>query len=214
MRFPWHEVSRYVAPSYRQRSMTDANRDGISDIELVERIRAGDSAAEEALYRRLARPILDLVTGLLGSRSDAQDVLHDTFIIGLREIRRLRSPGAARAWFMQIAVSLVHRRLRRRRLMRWLGLSEQTEESEDAPLESLVDAAAPPDARAELALLDRIVTQLAPAQRVAWTLRYVEGHSLPEVAGLCGCSLATAKRRILAADTRIRQHVEFQGEES
>ena len=196
-----------MASSYRPRP--DA-QSGLTDTEIVERIRQGDSSGEEEIYRRYAPGILDLVTGLLRSRSDAQDVLHDTFVIGLREIRRLRAAGAARAWFMQIAVSLVHRRLRRRRLMRFLGLSDQTEESDDAPLENLADPAASPDVRAELALLDRVLVTIPSAHRVAWTLRYVEGHSLPEVAALCGCSLATAKRRISAADKTIRTHVRLE----
>ena len=41
--------------------------------------------------------------------------------------------------------------------------------------------------------------------RVAWTLNYVEGETLEEVARLCGCSLATAKRRIAAAQRFIEE---------
>ena len=33
-------------------------------------------------------------------------------------------------------------------------------------------------------------------ERFAWILRYVEGHTLEEVAALAECSLATAKRRL------------------
>jgi RNA polymerase sigma-70 factor, ECF subfamily len=201
-------------PQSRQAGTENGDLAGVeSDARLVERVCSGDASAEEAVYRRYAPGILDLVTGLLGSRADAQDVLHDTFVIGLREIRRLRAPGAARAWFMQIAVSLVHRRLRRGRLLRWFGLSEQTEESPDAPLESLADPSASPDVLAELGMLDRVIKGLPAAHRIAWMLRHVEGHSLPEVAGICNCSLATAKRRIAAADQRIRSHVRLEERE-
>jgi RNA polymerase sigma-70 factor (ECF subfamily) len=44
-----------------------------------------------------------------------------------------------------------------------------------------------------------------PRDRIAWTLRYIEGQQLEEVAGICGCSLATAKRRISAAQERIER---------
>jgi RNA polymerase sigma-70 factor (ECF subfamily) len=43
---------------------------------------------------------------------------------------------------------------------------------------------------------------------VAWTLRHVEGESLEEVAVLCDCSLATAKRRIASAHEKIKQRLE------
>ncbi|HSS38330.1 MAG TPA: sigma factor-like helix-turn-helix DNA-binding protein [Polyangia bacterium] len=38
-------------------------------------------------------------------------------------------------------------------------------------------------------------------------LRRVEGLPLAEVATLCDCSLATAKRRITDADRRVAAHV-------
>jgi RNA polymerase sigma-70 factor (ECF subfamily) len=38
-------------------------------------------------------------------------------------------------------------------------------------------------------------------------LRLVEGLELAEVAWACGCSLATVKRRIAAADVAVRAHV-------
>jgi RNA polymerase sigma-70 factor (ECF subfamily) len=44
--------------------------------------------------------------------------------------------------------------------------------------------------------------------RVAWTLRYVEGEKLERVAEHCGCSLATAKRRIAAAHAKIQSELE------
>ena len=40
--------------------------------------------------------------------------------------------------------------------------------------------------------------------RIAWSLRHLHKESLEDVAQLAGCSLATAKRRIAAAEQRIR----------
>jgi RNA polymerase sigma-70 factor, ECF subfamily len=36
-------------------------------------------------------------------------------------------------------------------------------------------------------------------QRIAWSLRYLEGEPLDAIAATCGCSLSTAKRRVGAA---------------
>ena len=149
-----------------------------SETELVHRVRAGEQAAEEALYRRLAPQILEVVTRLLGSRTEAQDVLQDTFVIGLQQIRRLREPPAVRAWFKQIAVSLVHRRIRRRQLLRRLGFEEQS--GDDGGLLCVQGDAAGPEVKAELALLDQALARLAAAARVAWMLR----HVWPSAAGV------------------------------
>jgi RNA polymerase sigma-70 factor (ECF subfamily) len=66
---------------------------------------------------------------------------------------------------------------------------------------------ASPEVHAELAKLDRVLATIPANQQIAWMLRYVEGQMLEDVAQACNCSLATIKRRITAADARIRAHV-------
>jgi len=179
------------------------------DEELVRRLRNGQRAAEETLYRRYTPAVLSLTTRLLGRRSDAEDAAQDTFVIAFDTIHQLRDPAALRAWILQIAVSQVRRRFRKRRLLRALGLHVG---ADDATLESLVAVGASAEIKADLAALDRVLSRLTSNDRIAWMLRHVEGHELTEVARLCGCSLATAKRRIAAADAQVRAEVQL-GEE-
>jgi RNA polymerase sigma-70 factor (ECF subfamily) len=69
----------------------------------------------------------------------------------------------------------------------------------------LTDTAASPRQRALLAEVYRVLDQLPIEERFAWTLRLVEGQSLPEVAQICGCSLATVKRRVASAQRAISE---------
>ena len=158
------------------------------------------------LYRRHAHYLLAISIRLLSSRGEAEDVVQDTFVVGFEQLRALRNPGAIRAWLAQIAVSLVRRRLRRRKLLRLLGLDQPP----DATLAVLAAPSLPPDDRAELALVDRLLRRMRADLRIAWMLRRVEGLPLPEVASACACSLATAKRRIAAADAEMASHVSFE----
>ena len=171
---------------------------------LVAAVRAGERAAEEQLYRRHAPAVLSLATRLLRSRDEAMDVLQDTFVMAFEEIADLRDPAAFRAWLHCIAVRLVHRRFRRRKLLGLLGLDRRGEE---ISLESLADESASPDARIELRWLDAALLRVDERARVAWMLRNIEGLALDEVAGACDCSLATAKRRISAADAVVEAHL-------
>ena len=54
----------------------------------------------------------------------------------------------------------------------------------------------------------RALDRLPARQRVPWVLRYIEGEQLEAVAELCGCSLATVKRRIAAAHDKVTRQVE------
>jgi len=187
--------------------------EGVSDAELVAGCVAGDRFSREVLYRRHGRYLLGLTTRLAGNRHEAEEIVQDTFIIGLTELGNLREPAAVRAWLAQIAVSLVGKRLRRGRLLRFFSLGLLgTGGAEDRGGDGvdggrgLAGLAAPDlsaEARADLVLLDRALARLRTEVRMAWMLRHVEGHSLAEVASACGCSLATAKRRIAEAERSV-----------
>lgn len=156
------------------------------------------------IYRRHAGRLLGMAARLLRNRTDAEEVLQDTFLTAFTELATLREPAALGGWLGQIAISLVRRRIRRARLLRLFGLDRG---ASDATLEALAAAGARPDQRAELALVDRVLGGLRPAVRIAWMLRRVEGLALEEVAAHCACSLATAKRRIAEGDQLIQSHV-------
>ena len=49
---------------------------------------------------------------------------------------------------------------------------------------------------------------VAPKDRVAWSLRYLNGESLEGVAQACGCSLATVKRRIRRANDLLTREAD------
>lgn len=173
------------------------------DVELVRRLCDGDPWAKEALYRKYFSTVWGLVLRLLRNRTDTEDTVQDVFAIAFEEFGDLRDPGAVRPWLLQIAVHQVHRRFRRRKLLRLLGLDRG---ADDVTLENLVHPGTSVERRVELASLDRVLTGIALPLRIAWSLRFVEGYSLEEVSVACNCSLATAKRRIKQADDVIRRH--------
>lgn len=181
-----------------------------SDDELAERLSRDDAWAKEALYRKYVQSIWGLALRLTGNRADAEDVVQDTFTEAMRDAGQLRERTALRSWLTSIAVHRAHRTFRRRRMLRTLGLDRG---SDPSLLEAVVSPEAGAEVLAELTLLDRVLFKLATKDRIAWSLRYIEGYSLPEVAELCQCSLATAKRRISAAQERIDVHVELRTED-
>ncbi len=184
--------------------MRTSARDDVDDATLVRRVLSGDGSAEEALYRRHAASVLRLATRLLRSRDDASDVLQDTFVRGYGSLSSLREPAQFRGWILAVAARLVHRRFRRERLLSALGLGRRA--SEETPLDALADDGASPEARVELRWLDVTLSALDDGSRLAWMLRHVEGLTLEEVASACGCSLATAKRRLVVAEAKVDMH--------
>ena len=178
-------------------------REEASDASLVERAIEGDRWAMEALYRRHVKRVTNAVTRMIGRSGDADDAVQEAFLVAFTRLPELREPAAFRGWLSRIAVNEVRGRLRKRR---WLRFFAPSDGDDDASLESLASEDASPEVRAELARVDAVLRGLAPELRIAWTLRYVEGWELTEVASALDCSLATAKRRIASAKERVDRH--------
>jgi RNA polymerase sigma-70 factor (ECF subfamily) len=170
------------------------------DANLVWRASVGDRSAEEALYRRHVQYVHGLLCRLLGNQTDAEDAVQETFVIALDRLGQLRDAEAFRGWLAQIAVSRARRLFRKQKLLRFLGLNGNRDEETIA---CVVGPYASASVRVEMATLHQLLERLPADQRLAWSLRHVEGESLEEVAMHCDCSLATAKRRVAAAHTAI-----------
>jgi RNA polymerase sigma-70 factor (ECF subfamily) len=181
-----------------------------SDAQLVERARSGDQWAEEALYRRHVREVTRVVLRVLARRDEAEDVVQDAFIQALADLPRLAKPEAFRSWLLRIALNQVHRRFRRRKLLRLLGLDRGTD---DVTLAGQADPAASPELKATLREIDVVLSRLPAGARMAWVLRHVEGRTVDDVVEQMSSSRSTVKRLLGRADSELRAYmVEPEGE--
>jgi RNA polymerase sigma-70 factor (ECF subfamily) len=196
-------------PGFRSTATDPIARDTARDAELVTRARTKDRVAVELLYRAHAQAVGALAMRLLGRSSDAEDVVQDAFVTAFTRMDQLRDGGLFRAWLLRITVHEVHRRFRRRKLLRVLGLDRG---DDDGSLAALAAPNLTSEQRAELAVLDGVLSKLPPRERVVWMLRNVEGQELAEIASACEASVASIKRWLARAESHVRAHVA--GEES
>jgi len=177
------------------------------EADLVHAARAGQRRAQHLLYQRHVATVYASVGRLLGNSADADDVVQDAFVAAFQDLDQLDTPERFGPWLKAIAVHQVHRRLRRRDLLRRLGFSHP---DNDLGLSQAVNPAASPEVKTMLRQLDQGLAQLKPVLRIAWLLRHVDGCTLADVAGQCGVSAATAKRHLKRAEQELRRYVEFE----
>lgn len=151
-------------------------------------------------FRRYVRYVAAIALKIFGRDDEVDDVVQDVFLAAHKGLRDLRDDHAIKGWLATVTVRLAGRRLRMRRLRSFFGL-------EDLGAMQPVAPGASPEQRALLASVYALLRKLPVADRLAWTLRHVEGMDLATVAQVCGCSLATAKRRISAAQHAIDEAV-------
>ena len=156
----------------------------------------------EALYQDYAPYVGAVASRLLGRAAEVEDVVQDVFTAAVQGLRRRDDALEVKGWLAKVTVRRCVRQLRLRRLWRLVDLDAEPS------YERLADPSAGPAERRLVSEVYRALDGVSANERVAWTLRHVEGESLEEVARLCECSLATAKRRIAAAHEKIKACVE------
>jgi RNA polymerase sigma-70 factor, ECF subfamily len=155
----------------------------------------------DGLFRRFGSYVGAIALRILGRDDEVDDVVQEVFLCAMGALSRFYSIEAARGWLATVTVRTARRRLRLRRMRSFLGLDRVPS------YEAIVAPDASPEQRALLCRLYELLDALPVDERIAWTLRHIEGERLEEVARLCGCSLATAKRRITAAHDRLERRI-------
>jgi RNA polymerase sigma-70 factor (ECF subfamily) len=180
------------------RVVTADTRAEEDDAALVARVRAHEPAAAGRMWDRYAFLVRRLLRRMLGP-VDVEDCVQDAFLRLFRDLRSLREPSTLRSFLIGIAIHVAKSELRKRRAKRWLLLT-----SDGAPLDSeSVSTDDWHEPRAAVLRLYQILDRVSDKLRTVFVLRYIEGLELTELAALLGCSLATAKRRVADASTRV-----------
>lgn len=160
----------------------------------------GRSARVEALFGQHAGYVAGLGLRLLGRDGEVDDLVQDVFLRAYEALDSLRDPAAVRGWLATIMVRLARRRLKVRRAKSFFWLDAAPDYDTELPV---CESGA--DDQVLLAQVMRALDQVAVDDRLAWTLRRLEGLPLAEVAACCDCSLATVKRRIDAAQAKLQK---------
>jgi RNA polymerase sigma-70 factor (ECF subfamily) len=152
----------------------------------------------DELYRRHAAYVAGVAARLLGRDDhEVDDVVQDVFCIAAQRLAQIYDMDRARPWLVTVAIRVVRRKLARRRFRSFFTVS--------GPLPDVPASGVTPEEQALLKQIYRQLDAMSVDVRIAWCLRHLEEQSLAEVAAACDCSLATAKRRILAAETLLSE---------
>jgi RNA polymerase sigma-70 factor, ECF subfamily len=165
------------------------------DSDVLAAIKSNDrEAAAQLLVELHAQAIGRTCMALLGSQSEAEDVLQETLLAALDGLESFRNEGTLRGWLLSVARRGCAKRLELRARERDLRQSLPTS-AESAPIAERLSMAR----RAR-----RLLDEIRPTEREALVLRYAAELSFREVGQACGIDEATARKRVSRGLLRLR----------
>ena len=183
----------------------------ISDDELVEKYRNGDTEGFNCLVERYGKPLYNFIFRMLRDRSESEDMLQEVFLRVVQNIHRYEIRGRFKSWIFTIANHLVVSEFRHRSKRRALSLDQEFGSGEGGlELHDVIgDERYLPDVLAERKelreKLDDAIQLLPFAQRQVLMMREFSGLQFKEIAGILECPLNTVLGRMHYALRNLRQ---------
>lgn len=176
--------------------------------ELVDRARAGDTAAYEELVRRHQKRVFAIVGGILRRREDVEDVAQQVFLKVYLSLGRFDLRSSFSTWLYKITVNECWDLLRKKKARRLVYEADMGEEQARQVSGVEGDAAGPADAfqRAEARqLVERLLAHLPEEERLMLVLKEAEGFSVEEIGELLGMNVNTVKVRLFRARRKLAE---------
>lgn len=150
--------------------------------------------AIHSLYQLYSNDIYRYARMMLGSSSDAYDIVQEVFLRAFRSWNSYRQDASAKTWLMSIArnyISDVHRK--KRSESKYVSRQEPPEVSDMAtPIEVILE-------------VEDALSQLKDTYRQVIILRHLENYSIEETANVLGWSATKVRTTSHRAMTKLRE---------
>ncbi len=182
----------------------------IDEVVLIERLRAGDDAAYEAVVRQHVGAMLAVARRILGQDADAEDAVQEAFVQSFRKIDSFRGQSRLKTWLHRITVNVALMMLRSNRacpavsieeyLPQWLDDGHRASANLGWCDPGLVSV----EKEETRAIVREMIDSLPDDYREVVVLRDVQQLDTKETAIVLGVGVAVVKTRLHRARAALR----------
>jgi RNA polymerase sigma-70 factor (ECF subfamily) len=181
--------------------------EALSDVEIIERVRAGETALYEVVMRRHNTRLYRAARAILGSDRDVEDVMQDAYVRAFQHLDQFEGRSLFSTWLTRIAVHEALARMHKaERMVEWDAMNENRQGANDTSRET-------PDPETEAAsgemsrFLERSIESLPEAYRAVVMLRDVEEMTTSETAECLSITEDNVKVRLHRAHGMLRKEL-------
>lgn len=177
-----------------------------SDSELIAAVLKGDSERFEPLIRKYQPRVFATARRYARRESEIEDIVQEVFLKAFQKLNTFRGDAPFEHWLMRLAVRTCYDFLRGHQRNREMAFTELSEPEEDW-LERFVaePKSASDEADAAKTLVNKVLDQLSPANKLVITLLEIEDRSVKEIAELTGWSVPLVKVRAFRARAEMKK---------
>lgn len=185
-----------------------------SDAAVVAQVLAGDKDAFRLLVDRHTRSVYSVAYRMTGNQQDAEEIVQDSFLRAYKSLERFELRSSFSTWLYRIAVNRSLDFLRARKTNETCQAVDNPAPQEDgAETQIQVEASTPGPDRMLLSAeagdkIARAMAMLSPPERVAFTMRHLEGKSIGEISQALKIRESAAKNSVFRAVQKLRQQLE------
>ncbi|HJU60944.1 MAG TPA: sigma-70 family RNA polymerase sigma factor [Candidatus Binatia bacterium] len=201
-------AAKMVSASLRSNRKRTAEPD---DVDLIERLQAGDEAALEAIFNRYSAKLYNVAQRILGEVADAEEVIQDVFWTAFRKAKSFRGTAQFSTWLYRLTVNAALGKIRRSKKNKEVEYEEYLPKFQKdghhlvRPVVDWSDTLDEKYAEQELQqLLKDALDQLKPVDKSVVVLSDLEGMSDKEIAGMLGLTVPAVKTRLHRARLLLR----------
>ena len=202
-------VARCVSPdSYRQ---PRKRKPGREDPGLVDRLKAGDEHALEAIFNLYSTRLYNVAHRILGNVADAEEVIQDVFWTAFRRAMTFQGTAQFSTWLYRLTVNAALGRIRRSKKKREIEYEEYLPKFQDdghhlvRPVVDWSNALEEDYAKQEIQrLLKDALDHLKPIDKSVVVLSDLEGMADKEIAATLGLTVSAVKTRLHRARLFLR----------
>src|SRR6476659_1645320 len=187
----------------------------VTDAAVVAQVLAGDRDAFRVLVERHSRSIFRVVYRMTGNQQDTEELIQETFLRAYKSLERFELRANFSTWVYRIAVNRTLDFLNARKTQMQTKETYQIVDNPDKEEGNQVQVAAESPGPDRLLLSAEMKRKIAgalglltPAERVAFTMRHMEGRSIEEISQALDLKVSAAKNSVFRAVQKLRQQLE------
>ena len=169
-----------------------------SDLELIRRVKSGETKAFDTLMQRYATRIYQVIYGMVHNSADTQDLSQETFIHAFQGIKKFKEKYRFYTWLYRIAINLCINHYKRGKKAQFVPIENGEFYADPNP------ATDPAKMDLRRAVKKRMAL-LPEEQKTVFVLRTFEDMSYHDIAEVLNISTGTVMSRLSRAREKLKE---------